>query len=103
MATILMPLPDRDFDVTEVAVPWKLLRDTRSAGRESIHQFSLFNLADDSPESVNRWASKPILGNVLRQTLNLASSMNAATKLETSTPVVDEPARDRLRALGYLQ
>src|ERR1700755_2578870 len=25
MATILMPLPDRDFDVTEVAVPWKLL------------------------------------------------------------------------------
>jgi putative intracellular protease/amidase len=27
MATILMPLPDRDFDVTEVAVPWKLLRE----------------------------------------------------------------------------
>lgn len=25
MATVLMPLPDRDFDVTEVAVPWKLL------------------------------------------------------------------------------
>ncbi len=24
MARILMPLPDRDFDVTEVAVPWKL-------------------------------------------------------------------------------
>src|SRR5688572_10990167 len=24
MATIWMPLPDRDFDVTEVAVPWKL-------------------------------------------------------------------------------
>jgi putative intracellular protease/amidase len=27
MATILFPLPDRDFDVTEVAVPWKLLRE----------------------------------------------------------------------------
>jgi putative intracellular protease/amidase len=27
MATVLMPLPDRDFDVTEVAVPWKLLRE----------------------------------------------------------------------------
>ena len=27
MATILMPLPDRDFDVTEVAVPWKLLTE----------------------------------------------------------------------------
>jgi len=25
MAKILVPLPDRDFDVTEVAVPWKLL------------------------------------------------------------------------------
>jgi putative intracellular protease/amidase len=24
---ILVPLPDRDFDVTEVAVPWKLLRE----------------------------------------------------------------------------
>lgn len=27
MADILMPLPDRDFDVTEVAVPWRLLTD----------------------------------------------------------------------------
>lgn len=26
MANILCPLPDRDFDITEVAVPWKLLR-----------------------------------------------------------------------------
>jgi putative intracellular protease/amidase len=25
MATVLFPLPDRDFDVTEVAVPWRLL------------------------------------------------------------------------------
>ncbi|NDU79236.1 thiamine biosynthesis protein ThiJ, partial [Actinomadura sp. DSM 109109] len=28
---VLMPLPDRDFDVTEVAVPWRLLKD---AGHE---------------------------------------------------------------------
>lgn len=27
MARVLVPLPDHDFDVTEVAVPWKLLRD----------------------------------------------------------------------------
>src|SRR5262245_52632156 len=33
MARIVMPLPDRDFDVTEVAVPWKLL--TR-AGHEVV-------------------------------------------------------------------
>ena len=25
MATVLLPLPDHDFDVTEVAVPWRLL------------------------------------------------------------------------------
>src|SRR5579863_8831790 len=31
MATVLFPLPDHDFDVTEVAVPWKLLRE---AGHE---------------------------------------------------------------------
>ena len=33
MATILMPLPDEGFDVTEVAVPWRLLTD---AGHEVI-------------------------------------------------------------------
>ena len=27
MSAILIPLPDRDFDVTEVAVPWRLLTD----------------------------------------------------------------------------
>jgi len=27
MATVLLPLPDCDFDVTEVAVPWRLLTD----------------------------------------------------------------------------
>ncbi|MBA3820132.1 MAG: DJ-1/PfpI family protein [Deltaproteobacteria bacterium] len=27
MAKVLVPLPDRDFDVTEVAVPWQLLRE----------------------------------------------------------------------------
>jgi putative intracellular protease/amidase len=33
MATVLFPLPDRDFDVTEVAVPWKLLVE---AGHEPV-------------------------------------------------------------------
>jgi putative intracellular protease/amidase len=27
MARVLLPLPDRDFDVTEVAVPWRLLTE----------------------------------------------------------------------------
>ena len=33
MARVLLPLPDHDFDVTEVAVPWKLLTD---AGHEVV-------------------------------------------------------------------
>ncbi|MEO8161098.1 MAG: type 1 glutamine amidotransferase domain-containing protein [Arenimonas sp.] len=33
MARILVPLPDTDFDTTEVAVPWRLLRD---AGHEPV-------------------------------------------------------------------
>ena len=33
MAKVLFPLPDHDFDVTEVAVPWKLLRE---AGHEAV-------------------------------------------------------------------
>jgi len=33
MARVLFPLPDHDFDVTEVAVPWRLLRD---AGHEVV-------------------------------------------------------------------
>jgi putative intracellular protease/amidase len=33
VANVLVPLPDRDFDLTEVAVPWKLLRE---AGHEVV-------------------------------------------------------------------
>lgn len=33
MARILLPLPDRDFDTTEVAVPWRVLSD---AGHEIV-------------------------------------------------------------------
>jgi len=33
MARVLVPLPDRDFDVTEVSVPWRKLKD---AGHEVI-------------------------------------------------------------------
>src|SRR6476620_5675686 len=33
MATVLFPLPDADFDVTEVAVPWRLLTE---AGHEVV-------------------------------------------------------------------
>jgi hypothetical protein len=33
LVRVLMPLPDRDFDVTEDAVPWRVLSD---AGRQVV-------------------------------------------------------------------
>lgn len=33
MARVLMPLPDRDFDITEASVPWRMLTD---AGHEVV-------------------------------------------------------------------
>lgn len=42
MSTIAIPLPDRDFDVTEVAVPWKLL--TRAG-----HQVVFFTEKGETP------------------------------------------------------
>jgi putative intracellular protease/amidase len=40
--TVFIPLPDRDFDVTEVAVPWKLLR-------EAGHQIVFLTEKGDGP------------------------------------------------------
>lgn len=45
MARVLIPLPDRDFDVTEVSVPWKLLR-------EAGHEVS-FATAEGAPASAD--------------------------------------------------
>jgi hypothetical protein len=38
MATVLIPLPDTDFDVTEVSVPWRMLTDE---GHELVPKASL--------------------------------------------------------------
>jgi putative intracellular protease/amidase len=48
MARVLVPLPDRDFDVTEVAVPWKLLT---TAGHEIVF----------ATENGNKPAADPLL------------------------------------------
>jgi len=41
-----MPLPDRDFDVTEVAVPWRLLRD---AGHDVAFSRAFIRQLEDTP------------------------------------------------------
>lgn len=46
MARVLLPLPDRDFDVTEVAVPWQLLRE---AGHEVVFATEAGSVAAADP------------------------------------------------------
>jgi putative intracellular protease/amidase len=51
---VLIPLPDRDFDVTEVAVTWRILRD---AGHEVVFatdDTAAFVVPDDNYVSA-RW------------------------------------------------
>lgn len=50
MARVLMPLPDRDFDPTEVAVPWKLLVE---AGHEVVFPTETGAVGEADPLVVN--------------------------------------------------
>jgi putative intracellular protease/amidase len=59
---VLIPLPDRDFDVTEVAVPWQLLR---RAG----HEITFATERGDGPAP----ADPPLLSGVLFGKLGAAS------------------------------
>src|SRR3954452_8272559 len=45
--TVLIPLPDRDFDTTEVAVPWRILRD---AGHEVVFATEQGRIAECDPK-----------------------------------------------------
>ncbi len=47
---VFMPLPDRDFDPTEVAVPWKLLRE---AGHDVVFATEGGNAGEANPRVVN--------------------------------------------------
>lgn len=50
---VLVPLPDRDFDVTEVSVPWHVLTDaghTRCAARSTTRELSRSSMATWAPE-----------------------------------------------------
>jgi putative intracellular protease/amidase len=43
---VLVPLPDRDFDVTEVAVPWRVLHDAGHQVIFAIEQAGTLPAAD---------------------------------------------------------
>ncbi len=84
---------------------WKLIRK----GRQSMDQdrpvatYSLYDLATDPAESVNLWASKPVLGNAMRQLFESEAASNAKLKLEAPVPQMDEGTSNRLKSLGYAQ
>ncbi|CAM3150204.1 type 1 glutamine amidotransferase domain-containing protein [Mycobacterium colombiense] len=64
MATVLIPVPDRDFDPTEVAVSWKVL--TRSGHRVIFATESgTPGVADDimvTGRGLDLWSALPLLG-----------------------------------------
>lgn len=66
MATVLIPIPDRDFDPTEVAVTWKVL--TRSGHRVVFAtETGMPGEADDimlTGRGLDLWSAQPVLGAV---------------------------------------
>lgn len=64
MATVLIPIPDRDFDPTEVAVSWKVL--TRSGHRVIFAtETGAPGVADDimvTGRGLDIWSALPLLG-----------------------------------------
>ncbi|GAB1814551.1 type 1 glutamine amidotransferase domain-containing protein [Mycobacterium sp. MUNTM1] len=64
MATVLIPIPDRDFDPTEVAVSWKVL--TRSGHRVVFAtETGAPGVADDimvTGRGLDLWSALPVLG-----------------------------------------
>ncbi|OBJ81245.1 type 1 glutamine amidotransferase domain-containing protein [Mycobacterium colombiense] len=66
MATVLIPIPDRDFDPTEVAVSWKVL--TRSGHRLVFAtETGTPGVADDimvTGRGLDLWSALPVLGGI---------------------------------------
>jgi putative intracellular protease/amidase len=66
MGTVLVPIPDRDFDPTEVAVSWRVL--TRNGHRVVFATESgAPGVADDimvTGRGLDIWSALPVLGNV---------------------------------------
>jgi putative intracellular protease/amidase len=66
MGTVLIPIPDRDFDPTEVAVSWRVLTDN---GHRVIFatESGMAGVADDimvTGRGLDIWSALPILGSL---------------------------------------
>src|ERR1700721_2802419 len=70
---VLIPLPDRDFDVTEVAVPWSILRD---AGHQVVFATER---AGTVPAADPRLLTGGLFGAICHGVLILARTRDPAT------------------------
>jgi putative intracellular protease/amidase len=64
MSTVLVPIPDRDFDPTEVAVSWRVLTDN-GHGVEFATESGNPGVADDimvTGRGLDVWSALPVLG-----------------------------------------
>jgi arylsulfatase A-like enzyme len=64
-------------------------------------QHALYDLCDDPQETTNRFTTEPALAATMLATLD-AWRPPAGLPLNPVDPAMDEPVRQRLRALGYL-
>jgi putative intracellular protease/amidase len=79
---VLMPVPDRAFDVTEVAVPWRLLRD---AGHQVV-------FATEQAGTVPAADPRPLTGVIFGQ-LGAADEARQFYSELTATPEGSRAAR----------
>ncbi|BBY37397.1 hypothetical protein MMAN_15310 [Mycobacterium mantenii] len=81
MATVLIPIPDRDFDPTEVAVSWRVL--TRSGHRVVFAtETGTPGVADDimvTGRGLDVWSALPLLGAIPLLGLTLRANKDGRT------------------------
>jgi putative intracellular protease/amidase len=78
MGTVLIPIPDRDFDPTEVAVSWRVLTDN---GHRVIFatESGTAGMADDimvTGRGLDIWSALPVLGSIPLIGLALRANKN---------------------------
>jgi putative intracellular protease/amidase len=96
MATVLIPIPDRDFDPTEVAVSWQVLRTN---GHQVVFatQNGAPGVADDimvSGRGLDFWSSIPVLGaiTVVGRTLRANKDARRAYHEMQQSPEYQNPS-----------
>ena len=106
MAKVLIPLPRRDFDPSEVALSWKVLRDR---GHEVVFATTDGEAAEADPimlsgRGLDLWSPVPMLGHlkVFGLILRARADARAAYRKMQSDAAFAKPLRwDRLQASNF--